>query len=154
GAFTGAERDHKGLFRAAQAGTLFLDEIGDMSLSLQAKLLRVLQERRVRPVGETRDLPVDTRVVAATHRDLEELVHAGRFREDLYYRLKVVTVEVPPLRERRDDVVALALHFLEQGRRRDGKRPPQLAKGAMSALQAYDWPGNVRELENVLTRAV
>ena len=154
GAFTGATERRPGLFLEANHGTVFLDEVGDMSLSMQAKLLRVLQEHEVKPVGGTETVPVDTRVVAATHRDLESLVHAGRFREDLYYRLNVVSLKVPPLRERPDDVPLLAAHFLRQYSAQSGRPVHGFSREAMAALVHYGWPGNVRELENVVDRAV
>lgn len=154
GAFTGAIERRPGLFLEANRGTVFLDEVGDMSLSMQAKLLRVLQEEEVKPVGGTDTIPVDVRVVAATHQDLEALVRTGRFRLDLYYRLHVVALRVPPLRERRDDIPVLAEHFLrEYGLL--AQRPIQgFSTKAMRALMNYPWPGNVRELENVVERAV
>ena len=154
GAFTGAIERRPGLFLEANRGTVFLDEVGDMSLSMQAKLLRVLQEQEVKPVGGTETVPVDVRVVAATHQDLEALARAGRFRLDLYYRLHVVALRVPPLRERRDDIPLLANHFLrEYGVIAD--RPIQgFSRTAVERLLAHAWPGNVRELENVVERAV
>jgi DNA-binding NtrC family response regulator len=154
GAFTGAIERRPGLFLEADRGTVFLDEVGDMSHSMQAKLLRVLQEEEVKPVGGTETIPVDVRVVAATHQDLDALVRAGRFRLDLYYRLHVVMLRVPPLRDRRDDVPILAEHFLrEYGLL--AQRPLQgFSTKAMRALMNYPWPGNVRELENVVERAV
>ncbi|HEX5032485.1 MAG TPA: sigma-54 dependent transcriptional regulator [Candidatus Eisenbacteria bacterium] len=154
GAFTGAIERRPGLFLEANRGTVFLDEVGDMSLSMQAKLLRVLQEEEVKPVGGTDTIPVDVRVVAATHQDLEALVRTGRFRLDLYYRLHVVALRVPPLRERRDDIPLLAEHFLrEYGLL--AQRPLQgFSTKAMRALMNYPWPGNVRELENVVEGAV
>ena len=154
GAFTGAIERRPGLFLEANRGTVFLDEVGDMSLSMQAKLLRVLQEEEVKPVGGTDTIPVDVRVVAATHQDLEALVRTGRFRLDLFYRLHVVALRVPPLRERRDDIPLLAEHFLrEYGLL--AQRPLQgFSTKAMRALMNYPWPGNVRELENVVEGAV
>ena len=154
GAFTGAVKDHVGLFEAADGGTLFLDEIGDMPLALQAKLLRVLETGEVTRVGATRAVPVDVRVVAATHRPLDALVREGRFREDLLYRLNVLTVALPPLRERREDVPALAAHFLAHFAGRHGVPAKPLADDARRALLAHDWPGNVRELRNALERAL
>ncbi len=154
GAFTGAIERRPGLFLEANRGTVFLDEVGDMSLSMQAKLLRVLQEEEVKPVGGTETIPVDVRVVAATHQDLEALVGAGRFREDLYYRLHVVALDVPPLRERREDIPILAGHFLRQYAARSGRPLSGFSPKAMEALLAHPWPGNVRELENVVERAV
>jgi DNA-binding NtrC family response regulator len=154
GAFTGAIERRPGLFLEANRGTVFLDEVGDMSLAMQAKLLRVLQEQEVKPVGGTETVPVDTRVVAATHRDLPELVRTGRFREDLFYRLNVVTLNVPPLRDRADDIPLLAAHFLRHYSAQSGRPVNGFSREAMAALTSYDWPGNVRELENVVDRAV
>jgi len=153
GAFTGAVRDRAGLFEEAAAGTLFLDEIGEVAGSVQVKLLRVLQEKAARRVGENRPRPADTRVLAATNRDLDADVAAARFREDLLYRLRVVEIRVPPLRERREDIVPLARHFGARLRGRLGLPRFVLDSRCLDALQAYDWPGNVRELENVLERA-
>ncbi len=150
GAFTGATRDHQGLIAAAEGGILFLDEIGDMPLALQAKLLRVLQERRVRPVGGTQDVPVNIRVLSATHRNLLEAIADHEFREDLYYRLNVVSINLPSLRERKEDIVFLGNHFLQAIARREGGPPKQLAPQAVSRLVSYSWPGNVRQLENVM----
>ena len=154
GAFTGADRDKKGLFEEAQGGTLFLDEVGETSGPLQAKLLRVLQEREVRPVGGTRATAVDVRVIAATNRELRAEVAAGRFREDLYYRLAVFPLPVPPLRERSEDVLPLARHFLATHGQREHKRGCRFTREAEHLLQAYPWPGNVRELENEVQRAL
>jgi two-component system response regulator GlrR len=154
GAFTGAVRDHRGLFQEADGGTLFLDEIGDMPLMLQVKLLRVLQEREVRPVGSARSVPVDVRIVSATHRPLEEEMAAGRFREDLYYRLNVVTLSIPSLAERRDDIPLLAAHFLKQIAERYGKTVNAFSPDAMEVLVNAPWPGNVRQLYNVVEQAV
>ncbi len=154
GAFTGADRDKKGLFEVAAGGTLFLDEVGETSPALQAKLLRVLQEREIRPVGALRAQAVDVRVIAATNRDLRREVARGAFREDLYYRLAVFEIPVPPLRERPGDVLLLARHFLSLHGRRDGKAGLRLASDAIHLLQSYPWPGNVRELENEMQRAV
>jgi DNA-binding NtrC family response regulator len=154
GAFTGAVHDRAGLFEAADGGTLFLDEIGDMPLGLQAKLLRVLEAGEVTRVGATRPVAVDVRVVAATHRGLDALVAAGRFRDDLRYRVAVLTVELPPLRERREDVPALAAHFLAHFAERHAVPPRPLADDARRALLAHDWPGNVRELRNAIERAL
>ncbi len=157
GAFTDAKMAREGLFVRASGGTLFLDEVGEMPLEMQAKLLRALQERTVRPVGSNTETPFDTRIVTATHRDLEAEVASQRFREDLYYRINVVKIPVPPLRDRGGDILVLATHFLRKAaeRSRKGvevemKMPPQFA----SLLLAYDWPGNVRELENCMERAV
>jgi two-component system response regulator HydG len=154
GAFTGAVERRPGLFLEANRGTIFLDEVGDMSLAMQAKLLRVLQEQEVKPVGGTETVPVDVRVVAATHRDLGAMVASGRFREDLYYRLRVVALRVPPLRERPDDIPILAEHFLARFSALADRRLQSFSSEAMAALRAYRWPGNVRELENVVDRAV
>src|SRR5690606_29049315 len=154
GAFTGAVRDKDGLLVAARGGTFFLDEVGEMSPSLQVKLLRALQEREVVPVGATEPVAIDVRIIAATNRDLEHEMRKGTFRSDLYYRLNVISLHIPPLRERRDDVPLLADHFLTALARANDREPPlRLAASALEALQAYDWPGNVRELENALERA-
>ncbi len=154
GAFTGATRDHEGLFVAADGGTLFLDEIGDMPLSLQVKLLRVLQEREVRPVGATQTRRVNVRMLSATHRQLEQRVAEGSFRDDLYYRLNVVKIEVPPLRERREDIPLLAMHFLRTLGEHYGRRASSFAPDAMQVLLASSWPGNVRQLYNVVERSL
>ena len=154
GAFTGATADHKGLFQAADGGTLFLDEIGDMPLALQVKLLRVLQERQVRPVGATEGIPVDVRIITATHRDLAEEMAEGRFREDLYYRLNVVALELPPLAERSEDIPLLASHFLNQIAEKYGKDAKGFAPEAMERLVSAPWPGNVRQLFNVVEQVV
>jgi len=151
GAFTGASQDRQGLFAGADGGTLFLDEISDMPLEMQTKLLRVLQEGEVRPVGGGRNVKVDVRVLAASNADLLELVKAQRFREDLYYRLNVVSVRLPPLRERREDIPLLARHFLDK--HAGGAGPPEISKGALEMLMGYHWPGNVRQLENEMMRA-
>jgi DNA-binding NtrC family response regulator len=153
GAFTGADARRIGRFEAANGGTIFLDEIGDMAPETQAKVLRVLEERSLERVGSTKPVAVDVRVVAATHRDLEAEVKRGRFREDLYYRLKVVQISVPPLRERREDVPALANRFLSQLAERLGREPRRVSAGALAALAGYAWPGNVRELRNVVEQA-
>lgn len=154
GAFTDAHADKKGLFEEADGGTLFLDEIGELPLSLQVKMLRVLQEGMVRPLGSTRDKKVDVRLVAATVRDLEREVAEGRFREDLFYRLNVLQVTVPPLRERKEDVSLLVEHFIQKNNDRLGTRIRGIAAPATKLLLAYYWPGNVRELENLVERAV
>ena len=154
GAFTGAVQAHKGLFQTADAGTLFLDEIGDMPLPLQVKLLRVLQEGEVRPVGSTQSIPIDVRVISATHRDLDAARAAGQFREDLFYRLNVVSLRLPPLAERREDIPVLATHFLRSLAERYRKPLPTLAPDAMALLIAAPWPGNVRQLLNLLEQAV
>ncbi len=154
GAFTGAVMNQKGLLEEADSGTLFLDEIGDVSPAVQAKLLRVIQERDFIPVGSTRPKKVDVRFVAATNKDLQREVAEGRFREDLYYRLNVITIELPPLRERPEDIEPLALHFLRRFAGRMSKEIYTIEAEALLALQRYSWPGNVRELENVMERAV
>jgi serine/threonine-protein kinase PknK len=150
GAFTGADRARAGLFEAADGGTLFLDEIGEMSPAMQSRLLRVLQEGEVRPVGGERVRRVDVRVVAATHRDLPDMVSRGAFREDLYYRLAVIVVRVPALRDRREDIPDLVAHFLRQGARRD----VSIDRAALAAICAAPWPGNVRQLQSEVLRAV
>jgi len=154
GAFTGADKARVGRFLSAQRGTLFFDEIGDLPRNLQAKLLRVLQDREVTPVGSSEAVPADVRVVAATHRNLEEMVREGSFREDLFYRLEVVPIQVPPLRARRDDIPALAEHFRREVNVREGRDVPGFAPEVMDRLCAHDWPGNVRELENLVERLV
>jgi DNA-binding NtrC family response regulator len=153
GAFTGAERDRRGAFAEADGGTLFLDEIGELDLDVQPRLLRALEARQVKPVGRTTYEPVDARVIAATNRDLGEEVRAGRFRRDLFHRLAVVRIAIPPLRERAEDIPALARRFLDHAAAAARRRPPEIPPTAMAALAAYDWPGNVRELKNVLDRA-
>ncbi len=155
GAYTGADRrGREGKFKLADGGTLFLDEIGDMPMALQAKLLRALQEREIEPLGANRLVPVDVRVIAATHADLAQRVKDGRFRADLYYRLNVIAIELPPLRDHAQDLPALAAVLLAHVSARLGARPRRLAPSAVAALAAYDWPGNVRELRNLLERAV
>jgi DNA-binding NtrC family response regulator len=154
GAFTGATSNKKGKFALADGGTIFLDEIGTLTSALQSKLLRVLQEREFEPLGAERTQKVDVRVIAATNRDLRAMVADGRFQEDLYYRLSVIPVELPPLRERRDDIPLLVDHFVRKHVGRTGKRIDRVDKLALDALSAYDWPGNVRELENAIERAV
>ena len=154
GAFTDARQGKKGLFEAASGGTLFLDEVGETSPPMQVKLLRALQERRIRPVGGTDEIDVDVRVIAATNAPLETLVEQKRFREDLYYRLQVIPIRTPPLRERREDIPLLAQHFLERFAREMGKRVAKISEEAMRQLQGFAWPGNVRQLENVIERAV
>ena len=154
GAFTGADRDRVGRFEQANGGTLFLDEIGDINLEVQTKLLRVLQEMSFERVGSSQPITVDVRILAATHQDLEALIRAGRFREDLYYRLNVICLHTPALRERREDIFELAVYFLNLHAQRTGKLVTHLDPEAVEALVAYDWPGNIRELENVLERAV
>ena len=154
GAFTDAKTQKKGLLELAHGGTMFLDEIGDMAPALQAKLLRVLEERRFRRVGGTKDLAVDIRVMAATNKELRTAVEQGIFRKDLYYRLQVVIITIPPLRERREDIPLLTQHFLDHFSRDFKKRPPRLSPAAERLLVQYDWPGNVRELRNVIERAM
>ena len=154
GAFTGATTSKRGKFALADGGTIFLDEIGTMSPTLQSKLLRVIQEREFESLGSERTQKVDVRVIAATNRDLQLMVADGRFQEDLYYRLHVIPVHIPPLRERREDIPVLVEHFIQKHAQRAGKRIEGIAPGVMQALQASDWPGNVRELENTMERAV
>jgi len=160
GAFTGAMRARRGLFREASGGTIFLDEIGDIDASVQNKLLRVLQEREIKPVGGDRPVQIDVRVVAATNKDLKQLVGRGQFREDLYWRLAVVPIQVPPLRERKEDIPLLAAHILARRRGaaksfggNEARYPQQITAKALGRLMTYRWPGNIRELENVLSRA-
>jgi two-component system response regulator PilR (NtrC family) len=153
GSFTGANANRKGLFEAANSGTIFLDEIGEMSPAMQVKLLRVLQERKVRPVGATEETIVDTRVIAATNRDLASMVTSGTFREDLYYRISVIPIELPPLRERAEDISELANHFVQKFCAPTG-RTLAISENAMRLLERYSWPGNVRELEHTIERAV
>ena len=154
GAFTGAATNKKGKFALADGGSIFLDEIGTMSASLQSKLLRVLQEREFEPLGSERTQKVDVRVIAATNRDLRQMVADGRFQEDLYYRLNVIPIHMPPLRERRDDIPILVDHFIAKHAQRAGKRIDGVAPGVLDVLRSADWPGNVRELENTVERAV
>jgi transcriptional regulator with PAS, ATPase and Fis domain len=154
GAFTGATQDRRGLFEAAAGGTLLLDELGETSPGMQVKLLRALQEKTVRPVGSNVDRSVDVRVVAATNRDLEAMVGQGSFREDLYYRLRVVPLEVPPLRERRADILPLAMEFIGRTCQEHACGPCSLTTEVLDQLLEYSWPGNVRELENAIERAV
>src|SRR5205814_1759954 len=154
GAFTGANQNKRGLFEVADQGTIFLDEISEMTLTMQVKLPRVLQERSVRPVGGTSEIPIDVRVIAATNRDLDAQVAENTFREDLYYRLNVIPVSVPPLRERREDVPLLVSHFLKKYAPAAGKSILRVNTDSLSALSGYDWPGNVRQLENTIERAV
>lgn len=154
GSFTGATSNHDGLFQAANGGTLFLDEIADMPLASQAKLLRALQEREVRPVGSTKTVSVDVRIISATRRDLEDTVRRGSFREDLYYRLNVVTLELPPLADRREDIPLLATHFLKLVRERTNKEITGFSPEAMELLLSAAWPGNVRQLQNVVEQTV
>jgi two-component system response regulator HydG len=154
GAFTGADKRREGRFMQANKGTIFLDEIGEMSPMMQAKLLRVIQEREIQRVGSDDALKVDVRILAATNRKLENDVADGKFREDLYYRLNVVTVDVPPLRDRQDDIPLLAQHFLEKYSKKNRKQVKGFSPTAMDILLKYDWPGNVRELENAVERSV
>jgi two-component system NtrC family response regulator len=154
GAFTGATTTKKGKFALADGGTIFLDEIGTMNPALQSKLLRVLQEREFEPLGAERTERVDLRVIAATNRDLRQMVAEGKFQEDLFYRLNVIPIELPPLRERRDDIPALVDHFVKKHAQRTGRRIEKVEESALTGLQQYDWPGNVRELENTIERAV
>src|ERR1700752_2596863 len=154
GAFTGANENRRGLFQASDGGTLFMDEIGNMNLAMQVNLYRVLHEGKVRPLGSNDELDVDVRVIAATNKDLEKAIAVGEFREDLFYRLSVIPIHVPSLRERRDDIPLLARHFLEQFRKSMEKPIQGISPEAMSLLESYDWPGNVRELENTIERAV
>ena len=153
GSFTGAQQSTVGFFRSAHTGTLFLDEIGELPLDVQAKLLRVIQERCVVPLGAVKPVPVDARIIAATHRDLEAMVKRGTFREDLYFRLNVVQLRVPALRDRVDDVVPIAEHFLARLSRLYGEPAKGLAPDAVAALQSFDWPGNIRELSNAIEHA-
>ncbi|MBL7716289.1 MAG: sigma-54-dependent Fis family transcriptional regulator [Bdellovibrionales bacterium] len=154
GSFTGATQKKKGLFEEAAGGTLFLDEIGDMNIQLQAKLLRVIQERKIRPVGETQSKDIDLRIIAATHKDLKTAVQAGHFREDLFYRLSVIPVVIPPLRQRKEDIPLLAENFIKKFSAANQLQPRALTQRAMRKLLDHSWHGNVRELENVIERAV
>ncbi|MGH9141289.1 MAG: sigma 54-interacting transcriptional regulator, partial [Thermoanaerobaculia bacterium] len=154
GAFTDARRDQRGLFQAADHGTMFLDEIGDMAPALQGKLLRVLQEKEVQPLGSSAPVAVDVRIVTATHRDLDACVDAGRFRQDLLYRINVVDILIPPLRDRPDDLTPLLAHFLGKHGARLGRPGVAVSGEAMDRLRRHAWPGNVRELENVIERAL
>jgi two-component system response regulator HydG len=153
GSFTGAVRDKQGLFAAARTGSFFLDEVGEMPAPLQVKLLRVLQEREAIPVGATEAIPVDVRILAATNRDLEEEARRGRFRSDLFYRLNVITIHLPPLRERREDILLLVESFMQRLAADHNAEPKALSADALDAVMVYDWPGNVRELENALEHA-
>jgi len=154
GAFTGAATNKKGRFALANGGSIFLDEIGTMQAPLQAKLLRVLQEREFEPLGAERTEKVDLRVIAATNRDLRQLVSEGKFQDDLFYRLNVIPIQIPPLRERREDIPVLIEHFVRKHAQRSGKAIDKIDEGVVAGLQRYDWPGNVRELENTIERAV
>jgi len=152
GAFTGAQHAKDGLLAIAEGGTVFLDEVGELPVDLQAKLLRAIQEKEIRPVGSTKQIPINVRILAATNRDLEEGVAQGTFRRDLYFRLNVLSLRIPSLRERRQDIPLLAAHFLER-LSRNSEQERTLSDDALKAMLAYDWPGNVRELENCLERA-
>jgi two-component system, NtrC family, response regulator PilR len=154
GAFTGATQNKRGLFEVAGGGTIFLDEISEMTLAMQVKLLRVLQERTIRPVGGTSEIPIDVRVIAATNRDLDRAVAENLFREDLYYRLNVIPIRVPNLRERREDILLLANHFLKKYATAANRSILRVNKNSLDALCDYEWPGNVRQLENTVERAV
>lgn len=154
GSFTGASEDKEGKFAQADGGTLFLDEVGDMSPKTQAKVLRVLEGQRFSPVGGNTSLSVDVRVIASTNKNLEREIEAGNFREDLYYRLNVLPFQIPPLRERKEDISSLAEHFLDEFARKNGRKPPVLTRKAFEILENYPWPGNVRELRNVMERIV
>ena len=154
GAFTGANSNREGLFEAATGGTIFLDEIGEMSVAMQVKLLRVLQEMKVRPVGGAEEVSIDVRVIAATNRDLQKMVEEKAFREDLFYRISVIPIEVPPLRQRRDDIPLLANHFLKKFAPIVGREIARIERSSLERMIGYDWPGNVRQLENAMERAV
>jgi Nif-specific regulatory protein len=154
GAFTGALERKPGRFELADGGTIFLDEIGDLPVSTQVKLLRVLQEKEIERLGGTTTIKIDVRVICATHRDLEEMVKQGKFREDLFYRINVFPITIPPLRERKEDIPALTDHFIEQFNKENKKKIKGINRAALDMLIAYDWPGNVRQLENVMERAV
>jgi two-component system response regulator PilR (NtrC family) len=154
GAFTGAHANKKGLLEAASGGSIFLDEIGEMTPAMQVKLLRVLQDRKLRPLGGTQEIPVNVRVIAATNRDLPAAIRQGQFREDLFYRIAVITIDLPPLRDRAEDIDLLAFHFLNQFAEKSGKRVFSIAREALHCLENYSWPGNVRELENTIERAI
>jgi two-component system response regulator PilR (NtrC family) len=154
GAFTGAEHDRDGFFQAANGGTLFLDEVADLPLAMQVKLLRAIQEKRVRKVGATQEEPVDVRIISATHQNLARLVESGRFRQDLFYRLNVIELKMPPLRDCREDIPLIAASILERIARASGAAPARLSDAALAELTQYDFPGNIRELENVLERAM
>jgi transcriptional regulator with PAS, ATPase and Fis domain len=154
GAFTGAHQGREGLFSYANGGTLFLDEIGEMPLSMQAHLLRVLDEKNIRPVGSNQEVPVDVRIIAATNRKLEQCVRAGEFREDLFFRLNVLNLEIPPLRERIEDLKELSQYFIDTVSAGLGVKPSSLNNDELAFLSAYEWPGNVRELRNVIERSL
>ncbi len=154
GAFTGADANKKGLIEVAERGSIFLDEIGETNATMQVKLLRILQDRRFRRLGGTEEVQADIRVIAATNQDLQKLVADGRFREDLFYRINVIPIHLPPLRERREDIPLLAVHFVEKFAAAMEKPVRSITSGAMSLLQEHPWPGNVRELENIMERGV
>jgi two-component system response regulator PilR (NtrC family) len=154
GAFTGATQDKKGLFQSAHGGTIFLDEVGELNLPMQVKLLRAVQERVFKPVGGTEDIKVDIRIISATNKKLEDEVIGGNFREDLFYRLNVIEIKVPPLRERKSDLRALAQHFLDKYSQEMGKTVSKISSYAIDLLNRYDFPGNIRELENLIERSV
>ncbi|MEW8461312.1 MAG: sigma-54 dependent transcriptional regulator, partial [Candidatus Thiodiazotropha endolucinida] len=154
GSFTGATGDHQGLFLSADGGTLFLDEIADLPLHMQVKLLRAIQEKQVRPVGGQQEIPVDVRIISATHKDLTVLVESGEFRQDLFYRINVIELPLPPLRERNEDIPLLAQHFLTRMAREAGTKKSKLSQSALKKLKRYGFPGNIRELENILERSV
>jgi two-component system response regulator PilR (NtrC family) len=154
GAFTGASRNKKGLFEEADGGTIFLDEIVDLPIHLQVKLLRVIEEKTIRPLGSTEPIPVDIRIIAATNKLLEEEIANEKFREDLFYRLNVIKIDLPPLRDRRDDIPPLAIHFVEKYSREMGKDINGISPKALETLESYHYPGNVRELENIIARCV
>ncbi len=154
GSFTSAIKQRKGDFELAHGGTLFLDEIGDMSLSAQAKVLRALQENKITRVGGEKEIPVDVRIIAATNKNLKEEIAQGKFREDLYHRLSVILLEVPALRERKEDIPALVDHFLQESSKSQGKKTPEISEEAIKALKDLEWSGNIRELRNVVERLV
>jgi two-component system response regulator PilR (NtrC family) len=154
GSFTGALTDKTGLFQAAEGGTLFLDEIADLPMDMQVKLLRAIQEKSVRPIGASSEIPIDARIISATHKDLGKLVEQGRFRQDLFYRINVIELPLPPLRDRREDIPLLTEHFLSHIAGQSGCATPEITREAHKRLQEYHFPGNVRELENILERAV
>jgi len=154
GSFTGASEDKEGKFAQADGGTLFLDEVGDMSSKTQAKVLRVLEEQRFTPVGGNASIKVDVRVIASTNKNLEREIELGNFREDLYYRLNVLPFQLPPLRERKEDIPVLTAYFLDDFARKYGRKPPALTRKAVEVLESYAWPGNVRELRNIMERMV
>ena len=154
GAFTGAEKSKKGRFELAESGTIFLDEIGDIPINLQVKLLRVLQEHQIERLGSTEIINIDVRIIAATHQNIEQKIKEGTFREDLYYRLNIVSLNIPPLRERREDILPLIDYFIDKYAKENNKEKLDLSKEAVDSLIKYNFPGNVRELENIIERAV